>query len=79
MIESPILQELKAEWSREATQRTRHQDLIAILTARFGPEASGLSEAIDALNDDALLEGLVRFAAVCPDLDAFRARLEPRP
>ena len=78
MIESPILQELKAEWSREAAHRTRHHDLITFLTARFGPEASGLSEAIHALTDDALLEELVRLAAVCPELDAFRARLGAR-
>src|SRR5690606_18917972 len=83
MIESPILQELKAEWSREAAREaaraTRHQDLLDFLAARFGPEAEGLAGEIRALTDDARLADLIRFAAVCPDLDAFRARIEPRP
>src|SRR4051812_7416577 len=38
MIESPVLQELKAEWTREAD---RHS-IVRILVARFGKEADGL-------------------------------------
>ena len=83
MIESPILQELKAEWSREAARaaarEARQQDLLDFLDARFGSEAEGLAGDVRALSDEAQLADLVRFAAVCPDLDAFRARLGPRP
>ena len=77
MIESPILQELKAEWSREAAHRTRHDALLAVLVARFGPTAEGCNEVLRAL-DDPRLDDLIRFAAICPDLDAFRASLEAR-
>ena len=35
MIESPVLQELKAEWTREDKRRT----IVDFLVERFGPEA----------------------------------------
>ena len=71
MIESPILQELKAEWTSDA----KHQDLAMILDARFGAEAEQLSAELEAIADEARLNTLVRAAATCPDLDAFRSLL----
>ena len=39
MIESPVLQELKAEWTREGSIATARQDIVRVLTARFAAEA----------------------------------------
>ena len=79
MIESPVLQELKAEWAGEAARDARHQDVLSVLTARFGREPEGLSELVKAVDDLEGLADLLRFAVICPDLDAFRVRLGSRP
>jgi hypothetical protein len=72
MIESPVLQRLKAEWIQEAVNEA-HRDVIVIaLTARFGDEAEGLREKLGEIDDEARLIELVRLAAVCSDLAAFR-------
>ena len=73
MIESPVLQELKAEWTREAQRR----DITNVLVARFGPEAKNLGAALDAIDDEVRLDDLVESAALCPDLESFRKRLSP--
>ncbi len=72
MIESPVLQELKAEWTAEAIAGA----IVAVLTARFGERASGLREAIPTNSGREDLDALLRFAATCPDPESFRARLE---
>ncbi len=72
MIESPVLQQLKAEWTYEAHRK----DVIKFLVARFGDEAKGLRAKLDMIDDEARLEELVEAAGTSPDLDAFRKRLE---
>lgn len=70
MIESPVLQELKAEWTRETTCK----DVVRFLTARFGAEAHQLETELNSV-DDEHLGNLVELAATCPDLDSFRKHL----
>src|SRR5208337_3275510 len=36
MIESPVLQELKAEWTRDAVREAKRRSIIDFLVARFG-------------------------------------------
>ena len=72
MIESPVLQQLKAEWTQEGERKA----IIESLTARFGEAAEELRAKLDIIDDKAQLKGLVRAAATCPDLDAFRKHLE---
>jgi hypothetical protein len=72
MIESPVLQQLKAEWTYEAERKT----IIKFLVARFGDEAKDLRARLDMIDDEAQLQQLAEAAATCPDLDAFRKRLE---
>lgn len=67
MIESPLIQELLAQ--------TRHEDILQNLDARFGSVPPELATEIRAIFDDQRLRDLHRFAALCPDLAAFRARL----
>src|SRR5207249_901647 len=49
MIESPVLQELKAEWTREARQRA----IVDFLVARFGAGAEELGARLETINDEA--------------------------
>jgi len=71
MIESPVLQELKAEWTRDGKRRT----IVDVLVARFGPEAEETAIQLETIADDARLKELARFAAVCSDLTSFRKEL----
>jgi hypothetical protein len=71
MIESPVLQQLKAEWTQEAERKM----IIKVLAARFGDEAKGLRAKLDRIDDEASLEELVEAAGTCPDLETFRRQL----
>jgi hypothetical protein len=81
MIESPVLQELKAEWTREAAleaaRETTRRAIVDVLVARFGAGAEQLSAQIETINDEERFKELVTLAAVCPDLKAFRTRVAP--
>jgi predicted transposase YdaD len=76
MIESPVLQELKAEWTREAaleaTRETMRRAIVGFLVARFGAKAKEVGALLETIDDEGRLQELVTFAAVCPDLEAFR-------
>jgi hypothetical protein len=83
MIESPVLQELKAEWTREAAREAAHKAtleterrcLVLLPVERFGPQAESVGVALQTVDDEARLMGLVRLAALCPDLEAFQGQL----
>jgi hypothetical protein len=70
MIESPVLQQIIAEFQREARQK----DIVKFLVARFGAAARGLETDLTAVDDDRLDE-FVECAATCPDLEYFREPL----
>ena len=61
MIESPVLQELKDEWTREA----KRTDVLEILVIRFGTEAEGLKAELDAIQEPKRLQELMKFAVLC--------------
>jgi hypothetical protein len=71
MIESPMVQELLAE----TAQQTMHRAILKFLETRFGPVPADVSAAVRLTVDEAALDTLLRLAAYCPDLDAFRAHL----
>jgi len=71
MIESPVLQELKVEWTREDKRRT----IVDFLVERFGPEAEEIATQLQTIADDARLKELVKLAVVCSDLPSFRKEL----
>ena len=75
MIESPVLQELKAEWTREAALQTRRRVIVDILVARFGLQAEDLATRLETNADDGNLKELIKYAAVCPDLESFQRGL----
>ena len=79
MIESPVLQELKAEWTRDAAReaalQTNRRTIVDFLVARFGPEAEEIATQLETIADDARLKELIKLAAVCSDLPSFRKEL----
>jgi hypothetical protein len=68
MIESPVLQQLRDEWTREGER----QAIIRVLIARFGEQVSALKADLDAIDNKAKLEELITLAARCRSLEAFR-------
>lgn len=67
MIESPVIQELVAEKMQD--------QILRVLTARFGSVPQEIVSALRRVPEESRLEELTDWAAVCPDLAAFRARL----
>jgi hypothetical protein len=74
MIESPVLQELKAEWTREGAMEATRRDIARVLSARLGVDAKSLETELASI-DIELLGDLVEHAATCPDIESFRKRL----
>ncbi len=71
MIESPVLRELKEEWTRE----TAIEDLTTVLVARFGAKAGTLEAALKAIDDASRLKELIKLAATARTLSSFRKQL----
>ena len=71
MIESPLIQELLEQRSKQV----QNQNILRILTLRFGALPEGLAAGVKAIQDDSTLAELMDFAVVSPDLEAFRQRL----
>ena len=75
MIESPVLQELKEEWTREAALKTERRVIVDFLVDRFGAESEEFASQLENIADDARLKELIKLAARCPDLQSFRKEL----
>ncbi|MFI5454724.1 MAG: hypothetical protein ACHRXM_04675 [Isosphaerales bacterium] len=77
MIESqsPILQELEAEWTRRATRKTTQRTILKLLGIRFGLAANDIEGQLHDIDDDVRLNELFESAATCPDLNSFRKQL----
>ncbi len=72
MIESPWLKEIVEE--REAEQQRK--DLLKFLAARFDSVPADVKTRLQTITDSGRLEELIDWAGRCPDLDAFRARVQ---
>lgn len=75
MIESPLLQELKNEWTREAAQKALRWAIIDSLVDRFRSEAVTVSARLETIDDEIRLRELVKLAATCPDIKTFHEYL----
>jgi hypothetical protein len=71
MIKSPLLREIEERGRMEA----HVADIAGVLEERFGEVPSGIRSRLSAIEDEEVLARLVRTAAGCPDLAAFRSRL----
>jgi hypothetical protein len=70
MIESPVLRELKEEWTSE----TRREDIATCLEARFGAAAKAIEAELKTVDDDRL-DDLLKLAATCRSPASFRKKL----
>ena len=66
---------LLREEIREAVCQAAHQDIAMVLEARFGDVPRDLVDAIESVVDEKQLKDIVRSAAACPDLAAFRCAM----
>ena len=71
MIESPLIQELEAEFTHKAKQ----ESILLVLEGRFGPVPEDIRTAVQRVQDTPALRATTLLAARCPDLDAFRRGL----
>jgi hypothetical protein len=84
MIESPLLdelkaewtRELKAEWTREAKAEWTREAILKILEARFGIAARALEAELKTVDEDRL-DDLLSLAATCRTLASFRKKVSP--
>ena len=49
---SPVLRELKAEWTQEAAHENTIENLVTVLAARFGTDAEAVRSDLKAIQDD---------------------------
>ncbi len=79
MIESPVLQKLKKEWTEEAASKAAHearvQYITRILNSRFGSCPRAIQSKLNATRDGSLLDRFLDMAVSCPTLEQFRAFL----
>jgi hypothetical protein len=75
VIESPLIQEIVARSRQEARHEKTQELIVRFLTRRFGPLPLRLTTELRTIADEPKLDDLLEWAAQCPDLDAFRARL----
>jgi hypothetical protein len=71
MIESPVLDEVRAF----LRLRYLRESVTEALDVRFGPVPAERIAGLKAVNDEARLRELHRFAITCPDLCTFVAAL----
>ncbi len=75
MIESPLMQELRKEWTEEGMREGEIKALMTVLVRRFGAAAEALETEIRATGDDARLKDMIEHAATCRSLASFRKKL----
>jgi hypothetical protein len=71
MIDSPLIRELVAE----NTQQTQHEAILLVLEARFGKIPEAVAACLKSVRRKTERIDLLKFAARCPDVQAFEARL----
>ncbi|MBL8794831.1 MAG: hypothetical protein JNM56_13060 [Planctomycetia bacterium] len=72
MIESPLIEELLEQVRIEAGRHC----ILRVLAARFGSVPDDLIQMLNAIRDDQKFDVLINCAALCPDLEVSRQRLQ---
>jgi hypothetical protein len=75
MTKSLFLDDVKEEWTREATREAAIENLMTVLVARFGDKAGALENSLKAIDDAARLKELIKHAATARSLNSFRKQL----
>jgi hypothetical protein len=76
MIESPLLDEIRAESRAEGMAKGKTEALVSVLSERFGSLPAALEQRVRLLQDEAHLDRLIRLAARCRDLAAFDRQMD---
>jgi hypothetical protein len=75
MIESPLIQELEAEFTSKAMHEAMRESILLVLESRFGPTPDDIRAAVQRIQGQSTLRAVTSLAARCPDLDTFRREL----
>jgi hypothetical protein len=75
MIESPLIEEIVNRAKSEGRHEAMYENIVQVLEARFGSVPQEISIVLRTILDDSQLADLLKWAALCPNLEAFRARL----
>lgn len=76
LMDTPYLRRVREEGREEGALTTRRQDILRVLTLRFGPQDNRLVAVLEQISDGTRLEALFTAAIQSAALDAFRAVLE---
>ncbi len=68
MIESPLIKEILAERTQE--------DMVIVLQGRFGAVPGEITARLGKITSEKKLNDLLAYSGQCPDLEAFRKRLQ---
>src|SRR5262249_12817826 len=78
-VSREVTEKVSREVAEEVCRDTRHDErvraILDVLTARFETIPGDLAPLVAAVIDVSRLADLNRWAAICPDLAAFRSRL----
>jgi len=75
MIDTPLLRELRQEFSAQGRAEGRADDILCLLERRFGPVPERVQAAVRAARSDERLRDLLIAAVECADFAAFRVTL----
>jgi len=75
MIESPLINEVFGEMLAERMQKAMQKAVLTVLEVRFGEVSEKIADQLRAVRGEKKLDALIKYAAQCRDLDAFRKRL----
>jgi hypothetical protein len=67
MIESPLIKEIEA--------KARHEDILLLLTKRFGAVPAEVSSRLRKILRKKRLDELLEYTLDCPNVEAFRDKL----
>lgn len=71
IMESPLFKELVRQREERAVRDVTCQHVLDVLVSRFGTVPAGITRRIQAIEDTAVLDRLVREAATAPSLSKF--------
>ena len=79
MIESPLLNELREEWTAEVKPSLLREGevraVVRMLESRFGQVPHDIHTALKAIRSEERLSDLIPIAIRCASLDEFRKEL----
>ena len=76
LLETPAGKRFVKKVAAESDRKSVRRSILNVLQTRFGTVPKDLPKQLAKIQDQHKLNALVKVAAVCPDVDAFRAEME---